>query len=353
MNRNDDFINNDFNTDINGDSYEAPIPVWEMPNEYDAQTLNKKREVKWLANAIGLALCLQVFLIYAIDFIVVALFNNFASDEQFANFLMPTVQRLYGAAKSLIIMTVPFILTSKLSGIRLINLLNFKKSQKGRALPVIMIGVGVCSIANMATSIFAVLFESAFGTAVQGAPSTTGGGTVPFTVSLVCVGILPALVEEFAFRGVILGVLRKRASDGMAIFVSALLFSLVHGNLQQIPFAFIVGLVLAYAVIYTGSIIPAMIIHALNNVCTVVLTYASIGLSPQVSGLIFWLYLLTFILIGLCGLVVTLKTDENAFKLSQRNSADTKNNITWFFSSAFLVFFLVICILETFYYQFG
>lgn len=329
------------------------VPVWETPGAPDSQTLVKKYDFKWIANAIGLALCLQLFFIFAVDQLVVMFLKAFADEQQINTFLHPAVQRLYGTLKSVFVMTVPFLFTTSLIKSRISSLITFKSTVRGRSFFVVMLGFGVCSVANMATSVFATIFERIFGSPVQSAPSTTGGGTIPFWMSLLCIGIIPAFVEEFAFRGVILGALRKRASDGMAIFVSSFLFALVHGNLQQIPFAFIVGLILAYSVVYTGSIIPAMVIHFLNNTCTVFLNYASASMSPQVNALIYWLYLLTLILVGLCGLVAILKTDGEAFRLSREKAEDTGNNMKWFFSSAFIVAFIVLICLETLSYQFG
>ena len=76
------------------------------------------------------------------------------------------------------------------------------------------------------------------------------------------------------FRGVILTVLR-RYGDAFGIFVSALLFGFLHGNFIQTPFAFIVGLVLGYVTVYTGSMLPAMIIHFLNNTVSILMSYLS------------------------------------------------------------------------------
>ena len=71
------------------------------------------------------------------------------------------------------------------------------------------------------------------------------------------------LAEELLFRGLIqrsLMPLGKR----FAIFGSALLFGLFHGNLVQTPYAFLVGLILGY-VTAEYSIWWAILLHALNN----------------------------------------------------------------------------------------
>jgi membrane protease YdiL (CAAX protease family) len=81
---------------------------------------------------------------------------------------------------------------------------------------------------------------------------------------IISMAIDPAIIEEFAFRGVILGRLRK-FGEPFAIFVSAALFGLFHCNLCQIPHAFIKGLFMGFLVVKMNSMLPAMLLHFLNN----------------------------------------------------------------------------------------
>lgn len=77
------------------------------------------------------------------------------------------------------------------------------------------------------------------------------------------VSFLGPLAEELLFRGLLLRILEPYGKQP-AIFFSALLFGLFHGNIVQIPFAFIVGLVLAYVAI-EYSITWAILLHVINN----------------------------------------------------------------------------------------
>lgn len=96
------------------------------------------------------------------------------------------------------------------------------------------------------------------------------GGTFDFgsepdvMMVILTVAVIPAFVEEFAFRGVVMGVLRPY-SEGLAIIVSSALFALMHGNFVQMPFTFCCGLVFAYMDIKTNSLMPSIIVHFLNN----------------------------------------------------------------------------------------
>ena len=92
-------------------------------------------------------------------------------------------------------------------------------------------------------------------------PKSVGG----FFWQILSVAIVPAFVEEFAVRGVMLQSLRKYG-DRFAIVVSSVFFGLMHGNLLQAPFAFLLGVVIAWLVIQTDSLWTGIAIHLMNNV---------------------------------------------------------------------------------------
>ena len=85
-------------------------------------------------------------------------------------------------------------------------------------------------------------------------------------------GMLPAFCEEFFFRGLIMRSL-ERFSPVMAVVGSAVLFGIMHGNLAQLLFATVIGLVLAIVVRRTDSLLPAMIIHFANNFIAIIITF--------------------------------------------------------------------------------
>ena len=75
--------------------------------------------------------------------------------------------------------------------------------------------------------------------------------------------ILGPISEELLFRGFLLRMLKPWGKQ-TAILVSALVFGLFHGNVIQVPFAFLVGLVLGYVTV-EYSILWAMVLHIFNN----------------------------------------------------------------------------------------
>lgn len=78
--------------------------------------------------------------------------------------------------------------------------------------------------------------------------------------------ILGPFAEELFFRGVVTKLLLKlRTSHWVGIILSAILFALVHGNLAQMPGAFIGGIVYGWIYYSTRSIYPTFIMHVINN----------------------------------------------------------------------------------------
>ena len=92
-------------------------------------------------------------------------------------------------------------------------------------------------------------------------------------VALVFIG---PLCEEIVFRGAVFhSMLKGGMSPWLAITASAFLFALIHLNPAQIPYAFIMGTILAILAYYSESILPSLVVHVINNGYAVaVLRYA-------------------------------------------------------------------------------
>ena len=131
--------------------------------------------------------------------------------------------------------------------------------------------------------------------------------------------VVPALVEEFAFRGVIMQPLRK-FGDKFAIIMTAFLFAFMHGNMMQIPFAFIAGIALGYFSIATGSIWTSVAIHFLNNFWSYLFSiyYKS---HPNSSTLIFYLTCFAVITLGTVSIILFFKNKNSKL---EKNKTEMK-----------------------------
>lgn len=78
--------------------------------------------------------------------------------------------------------------------------------------------------------------------------------------------IFAPLVEEVVMRGAVLRtLLNSMKSRWGAIAISALLFALIHMNPAQMPHAFLAGLFLGWIYSRTGSVLPGIVYHWVNN----------------------------------------------------------------------------------------
>lgn len=90
-------------------------------------------------------------------------------------------------------------------------------------------------------------------------------GPRPLALNLFLVAITPAICEEALFRGAILRGLLTRMSRWGAILLCGVLFCLYHMNLYRLLPTAMLGVMLSWLAVVTGSIIPGMIAHAVSN----------------------------------------------------------------------------------------
>ena len=104
--------------------------------------------------------------------------------------------------------------------------------------------------------------------------------SVPFPIALLIISMVGPFSEEFVFRGIIYHSYRKDGNALGAIFLSALVFSFMHMNLNQAAYAFVIGIALAFLMIATGSIWASFLMHMLVNAQSVVMMYVTEYLMP-------------------------------------------------------------------------
>jgi len=90
-------------------------------------------------------------------------------------------------------------------------------------------------------------------------------GPVPVQVLLIVLGA--AVAEEICFRGLLFGGLRERVPKVPAALLAGTVFGLLHAftGLSAVPPLIAFGFVLCLLYEKTGSIVPGMLLHALNN----------------------------------------------------------------------------------------
>lgn len=92
-------------------------------------------------------------------------------------------------------------------------------------------------------------------------------------VLVVLIGIVVPMGEELFFRGLTYGAVRRHMNRHAATVLSAVFFAGAHLQPVELLPILILGVVLAYTYEYTGSLIPGMIAHGVNNVTALIVFY--------------------------------------------------------------------------------
>jgi uncharacterized protein len=97
-------------------------------------------------------------------------------------------------------------------------------------------------------------------------PTVESGGALTWVIAVILAVIVAPIVEEIAFRGLLYTALRARMGMWPAAIISGMIFAALHPTVMG---AFVVLSVLgcAFALIRdrTGSLVPSMICHGINN----------------------------------------------------------------------------------------
>ncbi len=331
--------------------YSAPKSyVTFIPYGYTPKTYEERRGLKKAAVTIGISLLLllgiSIFWATAYFFIMGRL--GFTYERALAIVSDPAVMQLVQVVLSVFMFTVPFIIVYKINSLRISDLVPLGKPKKGNRLAMFFIGLSFCAFANIASSYAGYFFQS-FGIDYNVDYGENPGGIFGFLLAFLSTSVVPGLIEEFACRGLIMGLLRKYG-DGFAVLASAILFGLLHGNFDQMPFAFMVGLVLGFIVVQTNSLWIAVAVHAANNFVSVAFTYLLGGLSAEIQNLVYSLYLMAALTLGIAAAAVTSRgTEIFKFRESGVESAFSQR-CKWFFTSPVIIIFIVVCILESLIY---
>lgn len=114
----------------------------------------------------------------------------------------------------------------------------------------------------------------------------TNGENPSLFLNIILFALIPALCEEFAFRGVIQSQIVKMFGNvHVGIWVSAIVFSAIHMQFYGFIPRMLLGAVFGYLVIYSGSIWAAVLAHFVNNLLAVLSVHVYGNLDLPEDGL--------------------------------------------------------------------
>lgn len=117
--------------------------------------------------------------------------------------------------------------------------------------------------------------------------------------------VVPAFVEEFLFRGMVLSNLLPYGRT-TAVLASAFLFGLMHQNVGQLFYATAAGLVLGFVYVRTRSLWVCVLIHFVNNFTSVIQSVIAERLSYFSANLVLGLMQGVIFALGVVAAVILL-----------------------------------------------
>ncbi len=214
---------------------------------------------------------------------------------------------------------LPFIGYMYLFKLPLGETIPVRKMRIGNFLLLVLFGLGFSATV---TYIGNVVYN---GTFITGGLSNSrnvlaGNHGIELLYSIICLCIIPALVEEFVFRGVVLQVLRRKGGDTFAIILSALMCALVYSNTQGIS-AFFIALLMGYIVVFSGSVLPAIVIGLVRSALSLVMTLLGMSVAHDRLTTIEAVATIMLIAIGIFSVIGILGRYPDFFKIKEGKSS--------------------------------
>lgn len=307
--------------------------------------VTERRVLQRYSNGLGFATLLYFVLSAFVPFIILSVFAIFRPAIRiYGNQVLASANiiQLVNILSSSICLFVPFFLFVLLCRVPLRIAFPLRAFSATLCVPCVFVALAVSVIGVTSSNLISAMLSI-----LNLQPHTdlympdNAAAMLLFAVQL-C--IVTPLLEEFVFRGMIFQSMR-RFGDSFALVLSAILFAMFHGNLVQAPNAFLMGLVIGYFVLYSGSLWVGVIIHAVNNTLSLMLDLISTLLPEEYQALFLLSVFALYLIAGIAGLLVLVRKYPNMFMFIRSTTFSTESiKYRVAFSSVTMVFALLLLV---------
>ena len=290
----------------------------------------------------GLVICLvfQFVIAYYLPYFALNVFDRFFPPALYSQHMEISYQLalMLGTIGSL---SIPFFIYAKLIKIPKEYALPYRGVSVKLTLLTVFIALGVSVIGSYCVEALYGLSDLV-GIYFETPDITLPDGVLPIIAYILNITLVPAVFEELAFRGIIMQSLR-RFGDGFALIVSAVLFALVHVSPLMMPNAFLMGLVIGYFVLFTGSVYTGIIIHMVHNLLVTALSQLT-WLSPTEFNFVISCLYIVYLLLGIFSCIYLMRNYRNTFNFPPSKTVNTSGQklISFFCTLPFFLFFAAI-----------
>lgn len=324
--------------------YYQPAPQPVITEEYIRQ--NEKRKLRKKSNGLGFYIFAYYATLQAIALVMMIVYQS-SGINMYTNHSAEYLLDILASVASALIPGLIYILTS---GFSIRKCFGKTMIQPTMLIPIVLMGMGVSMAANFAADIFARNI-SVFGLENHaGNIETSTYSVFEIILSAVAISIVPAFAEEFAFRGIVMGVLKKYGR-AFALVCSSIMFGMMHSNTTQIVFATLLGLIFGYMDLMMDSILPSVILHFCNNFYATLMDELETNgnLDQRTLYTIYFFIVFLFCVGGLVSFIYMAKTHKDIFRLgaaekSELPYVDTmsyKDKLQAFFTSPGIIVSLI------------
>lgn len=166
------------------------------------------------------------------------------------------------AVLQLLVLFVPTLIYCRVRGVSIKEMR--LRAPSARSIPFLLSSVFVVILGGMLISFAMSFFGVPIGESSSYSDYVPSGFASRAIFIAVAFAVVPALTEELLCRSVLI---REYENIGVfsSIFLSAVLFSMLHFNAASFPIYFFSGLVLGFVSFVTRSVLAAMAVHLFNN----------------------------------------------------------------------------------------
>ncbi len=177
---------------------------------------------------------------------------------------IPVVAQLFSniLVRSLImyaLMMVPVLLYTVVKGDKFLASFGFKKVRAVTLLLTVLLVVAAYPMIMLANFVSQLFVPN---TVVQAVGGMKG---VPVVSIVLSVAVLAPFAEELVMRGFFANRFRKIIPMAATAILTGVVCGVLHMNLNQFCYAWVIGIIAAYVCIGSGSIYPSMLIHMIFN----------------------------------------------------------------------------------------
>lgn len=268
---------------------------------------NKKLTAKTSALAFIVSFFATYFAVFIFSIISSSIFQIVGIQSiEYTNFMSSAIGQLITSCILYLVMFVVVKFISKHKENKV-----FSKPSIKKILLYILLACAVFFCLNPIVSCFDTLFVS-----LGFKPSTISYNLnlINYLISIISLVILPAIVEELLFRGLIFKGLKQNGKF-FACFISSLMFSIYHMSIFQTIYPLLFGLVLSVIMYHENNILYCILMHATNNLLSLTLMFFKVNLSFAHWTFVLIAILLLTIFLVVIALLLKTKDKQESLKI--------------------------------------